>query len=353
MGHETHKAVVMGAGGFAGGELLRLLVGHPGLELAAALSTTHAGKRVGDVHAGLEACTDLSFTDSEEWSWDRVRGESWVLFSALPHGRTMKALPPILDGLKGNGLKVVDLSGDFRLDEGSFETYYGIPHVEPGYLDRFVYGLPELNAGRIARADYVANPGCFATGAQLAILPVAGSGAKVRCVAISGMTGSSGAGSSPGAATHHPNRMNNFSAYGQLVHRQLPEITGGWAAAGGDTDVDVSFVPHRAPMVRGIFTTAHVFLEEAAPSGDVFDWYASWYVDAPFVRIVDGSASVADVWGTNRCDISITVEGRTIAVCTAIDNLVKGAAGQAVQNANILCGWDETAGLVMPVPSPV
>lgn len=347
------KALVMGAGGFAGGELMRILCGHPHLELAAALSETHAGRRIGDVHPTLDSATDLVFLSRDEWDWDRVRAERWVMFSALAHTQTMKVLPPILDGLGRSGLKVVDLSGDFRLDgPEAFESYYGEPHVEPGYLERFVYGLPELMGEAIRGADHVANPGCFATGAQLAIAPAAAAGARVVCIAIDGKTGSSGAGARPGRATHHPNRMNNFSAYGQLTHRQVPEIEAGWRRAGGN-GACISFVPHRAPMVRGIFTTAHLFLEEPLPAGDVFEWYASFYRGSPFVRIVDGSASVARVWGTNRCDVSICVDGVRVIVCTAIDNLVKGAAGQAVQNANLMNGWDETAGLLTPVPSPV
>ncbi|MCP4680134.1 MAG: N-acetyl-gamma-glutamyl-phosphate reductase [Deltaproteobacteria bacterium] len=354
MPEKTRKAVVWGAGGFVGAELLRLLACHPEMELAAALSDTHADKPVGAVHPNLAPWTHIDFISSNNWSWDRLDTESWVLFSAQPHVKTMRALPPVLEKLDVADVKVVDLSGDFRLGStNTYRKYYGVEHKAPEYLDRFAYGLPEGNRPLIAEAEYVANPGCFATCAQLAILPMATLKKQVLFAAIDGKTGSSGAGVAPRVTTHHPNRMNNFRAYKQLTHQHFPEIQGGWLRAGGASDTVISFVPQMAPMVRGIFVTAHFFTTEPVTEKEMTSLYTSFYADAPFIRVVDGSPSVADVWGTNRCDISVAAQDNKIVVCAAIDNLVKGAAGQAIQCANLACGFEETAGLLTPPPRPV
>lgn len=348
------KAAVWGAGGYVGAELLRLLVTHPHLKLEVALSGTHARKPIGNVYPGLAPWIDLTFADPGDWSWDPLQTGSWILFSAQPHVKTMTALPPVIDILGNADVKIVDLSGDFRLqDPEEYAAFYGHAHVNVDYLDRFVYGLPELNRRPISQSMYVANPGCFATCAQLSILPMASCPSPVECVAIDGKTGSSGAGVLPRETTHHPVRMNNFRAYKQLTHQHTPEIVGGWERAGGLKDTPISFVPQMAPMVRGIFTTAHFFTREAVSQEQISDLYKGFYEEAPFVRIVEGSPKISDIWGTNRCDISVTAQGRTVVVCAAIDNLVKGAAGQAVQNANLMCGFKETDGLMTPAPSPV
>jgi N-acetyl-gamma-glutamyl-phosphate reductase len=354
MSNQNKKAVVWGAGGFTGGELLRLLATHPQLELTAALSNTHAGKSIGQVYPNLAPFTEVKFVAPSDWSWDTMKKDGWVLFSAQPHKETMKVLPPVIEKLAGAEVKVVDLSGDFRLtDPQVYQTYYGTEHVAVKYLNSFVYGLPERNRNLIAQADYVANPGCFATCAQLAVLPMASAPKKIGFVAIDSKTGSSGAGVTPKLTTHHPNRMNNFKAYKQLVHQHLPEIQDCWTSHGGSVDTPISFVPQMAPIVRGIFTTAHFFSESPVTEKEVGDWYADCYKDAPFVRIVDGSPEITDVWGTNRCDISVAAEGQKIVVTAAIDNLIKGASGQAIQNANLMCGFDETSGLLAPAPAPV
>jgi LysW-gamma-L-alpha-aminoadipyl-6-phosphate/LysW-L-glutamyl-5-phosphate reductase len=354
MKSEKQKAIIWGGGGFVGRELARLLACHPDFELTAVLSATHVGRPVGEVYPSLAAWTDLDFVSPEGWLWEQVKEGSWTLFMALPHGKAMQCVPEIVEKAHGADLKVVDLSGDFRLRSvDTFEKYYGEEHVAPEYLDRFVYGLPELNHREIAAARFVAGAGCFATCAQLAILPVAAMARGVRNLAVDSKTGSSGAGAAPGPATHHPVRANNFSAYGQFTHRHFAEIDAGWVAAGGAAGTDITFVPQRAPMVRGIFTTAHIFLDEAVSQDAVSLWYRAFYADAPFVRLVDGSPTVATVFGTNRCDISVAASGRTVVVCAAIDNLVKGAAGQAIQCANLACGFDETAGLLYPAPAPV
>ncbi len=352
--NQNRKAVVWGAGGFTGGELLRLLATHPQMTLTAALSHTYAGKSIGEIHPNLAPFTDAAFTSPADWSWNELKQDGWVLFSAQPHKQTMKVLPPVIEQLKGADVKVIDLSGDFRLaDPHVYQTYYGVEHVSPSYLDAFVYGLPERNRGLISKADFVANPGCFATCAQLAIMPMAAAPTEIGFVAIDSKTGSSGAGVSPKLTTHHPNRMNNFKAYKQLVHQHLPEIQDTWTSLGGSANAPISFVPQMAPIVRGIFTTAHFFSITPVTRQEVETWYTDFYKNAPFVRMVDGSPAITDIWGTNRCDIAVAAEGQKIVVTAAIDNLIKGASGQAIQNANLMCGFDETSGLLAPAPAPV
>jgi N-acetyl-gamma-glutamyl-phosphate reductase len=354
MSAPERNAVIWGAGGFVGAELLRLVATHPHLDLVGAISNTHAGTPVPQVYPSLDGWVELTFTGTEDWDWSQLNDGSWVVFAALGHLETMKQLPKILTRLEDADVKWVDLSGDFRIEDPTvFHHYYGASHAAPDLLGLFVYGLPELNRSRIVESNRVANPGCFATGAQLAILPAAASGSPIQCIAVDGKTGSSGSGVVAKSTTHHPTRANNFRAYKQLGHQHFPEISAGWLEAGGMTDTEISFVPQSAPMVRGIFTTAHLFLDEPVPESTVRAWYADFYRDAPFVRIVEGTPELTAVWGTNRCDLSIAVSGRKVAVCTAIDNLVKGAAGQAVQNANLMSGWSETAGLNAPMPSVI
>jgi N-acetyl-gamma-glutamyl-phosphate/LysW-gamma-L-alpha-aminoadipyl-6-phosphate reductase len=313
------NAAVLGAGGYVGGELLRLIVGHPHLQLAAAVSDSQAGQSVAEVHPELASWTDLRFISHEEWPGDELRQGSWIVFAALDHGSSAARLSALLDDTTGCDLQLVDLSGDFRLDDPVvYKRYYGAEHAAPDRLDAFVYGLPELNRSAIQEARLVANPGCFATAATLALLPAAAAAWQVTGVAVTGMTGSSGAG-----------------------------------AARGPPGMPLSFVPHRTPLVRGIVVSAQLFLEEAVEAEAVADQYRSFYQDAPFVRFLPRPPAAVEVWGSNRCDMSVTVHDRMLAVSTAIDNLVKGAAGQAVQNANLMNGWDETTGLLTPMPRPV
>jgi N-acetyl-gamma-glutamyl-phosphate/LysW-gamma-L-alpha-aminoadipyl-6-phosphate reductase len=350
----TRDAVVVGAGGFVGGELLRLVLGHPHLRLAAALSDSHAGRPIGEIHTQLAPFTDLTFRPADEWPALDLGSGEWTVFAALDHGASMARLPRLLDDATGMDVQLVDLSGDFRLhDPDSYEQFYGTRHTAPDRLASFVYGLPELHREDIRRATRIANPGCFATAASLALLPAAAAGWPVHGVAVDGMTGSSGAGVGPRPTTHHPLRANNLQAYKPLSHQHLPEIRQAWSAAGGDPVTGISFVPHMAPMVRGIAISAHLLLAEPLPESAVRRQYRSFYADAPFVRITASPPGVVDVWGSNRYHLCITARGAVVSVCGVLDNLVKGAAGQAVQNVNLMSGWQETTGLLAPVPCPV
>ncbi len=348
------EVAILGAGGYVGGELLRLVLTHPHLRLAAALSDSHAGRPIGEVHPGLAPHTDLVFTSAASWPSQGLRDGAWTVLAALDHGVSLERLPALLDRVAGADLQMVDMSGDFRLrDPAAYERFYGRPHTAVDRLEEFVYGLPELNREAIRSARRVANPGCFATAVSLALLPAAAAGWPLRGVAVDGMTGSSGAGVGPRPTTHHPRRANNLQAYRPLGHQHLPEIRQSWAAAGGDDAIDISFVPHMAPMVRGIVVSAHILLVRPVGEAEVRERYDAFYADAPFVRMTPDPPGVVDVWGSNRCDLCVTARGAVVSVCGAIDNLVKGAAGQALQNINLMNGWEETAGLLTPMPTPL
>lgn len=346
--------IVWGAGGFVGGELLRLICCHPEFRLKAAISSTHEDRKVASVYPSLAPFTDLSFCSGKNLQIESLLQGDSIIFSAQPHKQTMKVLPPVIDKTAAQEVKIVDLSGDFRLsDPALYEEFYKTEHLAKSYLERFVYGLAEINKSRIKTARYVANPGCFATAAQLAVLPMASLGRRIQAVAIDGKTGSSGAGITPRETTHHPNRMNNYRAYKPLSHQHTPEIVSSWIAEGGAEDTPLSFVPQMAPLVRGIYVTAHFFLDTPLTEEQITDRYQSFYSDAPFIRLLESSPTVAEVWGTNRADISLTVRGKTVVASAAIDNLIKGAAGSAIQNANLMSGFEETSGLLLPAPSPV
>ena len=348
------QAMILGAGGFVGRELLRLLAVHPHFELAAALSESQAGKKIADVYSEVGGWTEASFLSPASFDWSRFEEGQWTLFSALAHGHTMEFLPSALSHLEESGIRVVDLSGDFRLQcPKTYEQYYGKEHSRTDWLERFTYGLPEFHREEIQSTRFVANPGCFATAAQLALLPLASFEKQPRFVAIDGKTGSSGAGIRPRPTTHHPLRANNFQAYKPLDHQNFPEICQGWSQVGGSVQTEISFVPQMTPLVRGIFVTLHAFYDDPVEQQGLVEWFQEVYAGAPFVRLLSESPAVADVWGTNRCDLSIHSRGSCVVICGAIDNLVKGAAGQAIQNANLMSGWSEEAGLQMPPPRPI
>lgn len=292
------KVGVVGAAGYAGGELLRLLLAHPRVEVAAAVSSTFPGKPAASVHPQLRRAAPV-FTDALPAGLD-------VVFMAGGHGESAKALPSV------RARRVIDLAADHRLDE------------------RFVYGLAELNRAAIARADLVANPGCFATAVALALAPLG----PVKA-AVTAVTGSSGSGASPSATTHHPAREGSMKAYKPLRHQHLAEL--GRMLPGAE----LSLVTVSGPFVRGIYAVCHVEKADRA-------LYEKAYAGCPFVSLLDAPPDLKAVVGTNHCDLFVGQEGGKAVVIAAIDNLVKGAAGQAVQNLNLMMGWDETEGLELP-----
>jgi len=334
------QAAIFGASGYTGGELLRLLLGHPKAEAAAVISRSQAGQSVSSVHPHLSRLTDLEFTSA----LPEGENEAEVVFLAGPNGFAMEAAPPLLD----RGVPVIDLSADFRLkDPASFEKHYG--PVPPGFARQkeFVYGLPELFREEIGASRAVASPGCFATAAILAVAPLWKRGlvAEGAPVSIFAVTGSSGAGVSPTPTTHHPRRAGAFFAYGLDGHRHLPEIEESLSAIGAPAAGRLVFQVHSAPLVRGIFVTAAVPLASRLDREELRGVYEEAYGKEFFIRLVDDSPDVGAVRGTNFADLGMAVTGDVARIFVAIDNLVKGAAGQAIQAMNLMFGLPESTGL--------
>jgi len=336
-------AVILGAAGYGGGELLRLLMAHPNGGSIRALSRSHAGRPLHSAHPGLRGFLEQSFLGELDWR-ELASSPHPVVFSAQPHGELAAQLPALESAWAEAGiterLLLIDLSGDFRLeDPEAFARAYGRVHPCPELLPSFVYGCPEANRERLRRARRIANPGCFATALNLALLPLAG--LPVSFVAASGATGSSGSGGRPGAGTHHPERAQDFRAYKVLKHQHGAEVQALMAARGmGDTRL--AFVPHSAPLVRGIFATLQLELPEAT---DLEARFATFYEEAPFLRLVEDSPRLAAVLGSNMAELAVRQEGGSAAILVALDNLVKGMAGQAIQNMNLALGLEERAGL--------
>jgi LysW-gamma-L-alpha-aminoadipyl-6-phosphate/LysW-L-glutamyl-5-phosphate reductase len=342
------KAAIIGGSGYGGAEMARRLLMHPDVELVRVASIDHVGEPLGAVHPNLDGATDLTFEDLAPA--DAAKGCDVALL-ALPHKVTAAKVPELIAA----GVKIVDMSGDFRLrDAAAYERYYGQKHPHPDLLaSTFVYGLPELNRAAIKAAKYVASPGCFATTIELALLPLASAGLLDHAtIHVQGITGSSGSGIAPQAGTHHPSRANNLKTYKPLDHQHVPEIvqTLGDAGAKG---VELRFVPVSAPLTRGIFATCFVDLPadaiDAAKLGALFD---ERYAREPFVRRPGNKRlpEVVAVHGSNYAEVGFTVGApsngkRTIAIFSALDNLIKGGAGQAIQNMNLVLGCDEKASL--------
>jgi N-acetyl-gamma-glutamyl-phosphate reductase len=342
------QAVILGAAGYGGGELLRLLSGHPEMAKVQAVSKSHAGQPLWSAHPNLRGFVPGDFLAEADWS-ALAGAERTVVFSAQPHGvlaREFECLEAAWASAGfGDRLTLIDLSGDFRLKSAEvFTATYGHAHPAPRQLEQFVYGLCEWNHAALPGAPRIANPGCFATAVQLALLPLAD--LDLGFVAVSGMTGSSGSGALPSETTHHPARAGDFRAYKPLAHQHQAEIAASLRSRGAA--FEVGFVPHSAPLVRGIFVTAQFRLPEGKTGGDLRDRFEEAYRTAPFVRLGDGSPRLNAVNGSNACDLGFAVEGRKAVVFAALDNLLKGMAGQAVQNMNLALGLDERAGLWQP-----
>lgn len=337
------KATVIGGSGYVGGELIRLLTFHPEVSLIAVTSKSHTGEKISNVHKNLFNIVEQEFQKEDIAT---IAKECDVIFFALPHGEAMTKIKAI-DFTK---TKVIDLGADFRLTNSRiFEKAYGLKHTMPKLLPSAVYGLSEWNNEEIRKAKLVACPGCFPTGAMLALLPLAKQDLIVNSVIIDSKTGSSGSGVKPSEKTHHPERAEDISAYNVFNHRHQWEII--QELTKFIPDVDVVFTAHSIPIVRGIFTTAYIILKKKVSEQYIKNIYKSAYQDKPFIRLVE-SAHCSVVAGTNYCDIAIHVKDNKIIVTSAIDNLVKGAAGQAVQNMNIMFGFNETTGLNFPGTHP-
>ena len=349
---KRHRAAVIGGSGYGGAELIRRLLVHPDVELVRVASIDLVGEPLSAADPALEGLTELRF---EGISPGEAAREMDVVLLGLPHTVAADKVPEVA---ALPGVKLVDMSGDFRLkDAASYARWYGHEHPCPERLSDFVYGLPELNRERIRKARFVASPGCFATTIELALLPLAKAGLLEGVVHVQGITGSSGSGVAPSAGTHHPVRANNLRTYKPLEHQHVPEITEALAAAGAK-DLALRFVPVSAPLVRGIFATAFVELPEEWTQARLEALYRETYAGEPFVRVPRRRLpEVAAVSGSNHAEVGVAAGParagrRTVTLFGATDNLVKGGAGQAIENMNLMLGLDEKASLADPGPWP-
>lgn len=338
------RAGIVGGTGYTGVELLRLLTRHPQVELAAITSRGDAGRPVADMFPSLRGHVDLAFSDPGDAALDRCD----VVFFATPNGIAMQQVPALLNA----GAKVVDLAADFRLsDPAEWEKWYGMPHACAEVLESAVYGLPEVNRDRIRSARLVANPGCYPTAVQLGFIPLIEAGVIDRSTLIAdAKSGVSGAGRKAEVHALFAEAGDNFKAYGVPGHRHLPEIRQGLSAVAGGP-VGLTFVPHLTPLIRGIHATLYARLTEDCDLQSLFE---SRYRGERFVDVLPSGShpETRSVRASNTCRIAVhrPQGGDTVVVLSVIDNLVKGAAGQAVQNMNLMFGFDESCGLeLVPV----
>ena len=339
------KIAIFGGSGYGGSELLRILLQHPNAEIQFVTANEQAGKAVSDVHKNLLGLTHLKFTKAPE-NFESLSDIDCVFF-ALPHGQAMEIAPKL-----PSNVKVIDLSGDFRLRDASvFATHYGREHPAMDTQAQFVYGLTETNREAIKSATRVANPGCFATATLLGLAPLVANNLLSCRVIVDAKTGSSGSGAKAAANTHHPQRSNSFYAYKPFTHQHVPEIEQELKQV-GDWKNELVFITHSLPVARGIFASIYCEQEKEMSVAEARTMFAQFYRDSFFVRLVDGSPDINWVKTTNFCDIGFAARGRQLVVFTAIDNLVKGAAGQAVQNMNLMFGLDETTGLMLIGTNP-
>ncbi len=311
------KIGIIGGAGYTAGELLRLLINHPQAEIVFVHSSSNAGRPVDEIHEGLAGETDLRF--AENFDLKAID----VLFLCQGHGFSRKFKEE--NDIPSN-LKIIDLAQDFR-DES----------------EGYIYGLPEAKREAIRKATRVANPGCFATAIQLSLLPLAASGLLHGEINVTGITGSTGAGVKPGATTHFSWRNDNLSVYKAFTHQHLAEIMQTLNQVSGGTDAEINFVPMRGDFPRGIFIIAT--LDCDLDLEQVSKLYKDYYAEAPFTHVIDRPIDLKQVVNTNKAVISLEKHGRKLLVTTAIDNLLKGASGQAVENLNLIFGLDETTGL--------
>lgn len=345
------KVGILGAAGYTGGELIRLLINHPETEIVFANSESNAGNKVYDVHEGLLGDTELTFTD--EMPFDKVD----VMFFCFGHGKSEQFLK---EHTIPENVKIIDLAQDFRLRSTGVREF-GSSDITPENHD-FVYGLPEINREAIAQCHHLANPGCFATCIQLGLLPAAKHGLIKNDVSVNAITGSTGAGQKPAATTHFSWRSDNFSVYKLFTHQHLHEIcetlntlrpadapevvdtlNEGFDVADGKVTID--FIPYRGDFARGIFCTEVITLDKAVNKDEVVNIYKEFYKDAAFTHYSDKAPDLKQVVNTNKALVHVDVFGRKIVATSMIDNLLKGAVGQAVQNMNIMFGLNERSGL--------
>ena len=340
-----HRIAVIGASGYTGVELLRLLSRHPETELVCVTSRQYAGQSVAEVFPSLQGSLDLVFENVDP---ARLAGRVDLVFTAVPHQTAMGMIPGLLDA----GCRVVDLSADFRLYDASvYEAWYQ-EHSAPELLSEAVYGLPELFREQVPSARLVANPGCYPTSVALALAPLLeNSLIDLSTIIVDSKSGTSGAGRSAKVGTLYCEVNEGFKAYSLPRHRHTPEIEQTLGTLAG-TDVIISFTPHLLPVSRGILSTCYASLSSPLSLDELHNVYLEKYAAEAFVRVLPKGQlpNISQVNGSNYCDIGLAVDDRTgrVIVIAAIDNLVKGAAGQAVQNMNLMLSLPENTGLMIP-----
>jgi N-acetyl-gamma-glutamyl-phosphate reductase len=333
------EAGIIGGAGYTGLELIRLLVQHPEINISIVTSRRYKGKKVNEVNPYLFPFIELEYEDVDS---KEIADRSDVVFAAVPHGTAMEYVPALME----RGARVIDLSADYRLPRAEFERVYKREHTDKEERDA-VYGLTELHP-EVATATLVGNPGCYPTGAILAASPLVKAG-MVNRVVFDSKSGISGAGAEPTETSHFPNLAENLIPYQVTAHRHVAEMR-------QELGVNVSFTPQVIPAIRGILTTAHVFVNEriSKTHGEIEEIYKQFYKGKRFIRLRKGVPSLSAVRGTNFCDIGFEIEEGSdrIVVMSTIDNLVKGGSGQAIQNMNVMFGLDEAAGLWFPGLAP-
>jgi len=331
---------IIGATGYTALELIRILLAHPEARITVLTSRQEGAPNIQAVHPSLYGRLDLC---CEDLSPSEIAERAEFAFCALPHGASMAAIPEILSG----GCRVVDLSADYRLsDPGVYEEWYSLVHTDPTRLGTTKYGLPELGTQDLTNAKLVANPGCYTSTSILGLAPLlCGGFIKPSGIFIDGKSGVSGAGRKPKLTAHYPECNENVTAYAVGRHRHTPEIDQVLSNASGQK-VEVVFTPHLMPMDRGLLCTMYCRPAKAASEEELLDAVRTFYEEKPFVRVVDHLPATKDVANTNYCDITVRVSRGQVIVLSCLDNLIKGAAGVAVQNFNLMHGFPETMGLI-------
>jgi N-acetyl-gamma-glutamyl-phosphate reductase len=334
------RVAILGASGYSALELIRILLRHPQVDITALTTRSQESRTLGEVHPSLNHMLNVKV---ENLSADEIAKRADCVFCCLPHGASASAVAELLP----RGKKVIDLSADYRLvSAAEYKTWYGLEHADPARLGKAAYGLPEIYRERIQRADLVANPGCYPTSAILALAPLLRAGAILpRGIIVDSKSGVSGAGREPKTHLHFPECNESVSAYGVGTHRHMPEIDQVLTDV-ADSEIRVVFTPHLIPMDRGILSTCY-----AEPTGEfnensLLDLIRQFYANERFVRVSATLPSTKHVSGTNFCDITVrSVRGRVVVI-SAIDNLIKGASGAAVQNFNLMHGLNEATALI-------
>ena len=335
------KVAILGATGYTGRELIKILLNHPEAQIVYLGTRREDRPQISQIHPELTGRIEAA---CEKLDMELVAGRTDFVFSCLPHTASMDFVPQCLDA----GLKVVDISADYRLrDAQIYEKWYEAEHTDIQHLAESVYGLPELFADDITKARLVANPGCYPTGAILGLAPLVSRGLiELENIIIDAKSGISGAGRTPSPTLHFPECNESVAAYNVGVHRHTPEMDQILSQL-AEKEISVTFVPHIVPMDRGILSTIYVHLAKEISQGEVEELFADFYKEAPFVLLrKDDLPATKDVWGTNFCHLALRSFGRKAVIISAIDNLIKGASGQAVENMNLMAGFERTEGLL-------